>query len=194
MRMMKKISAAGVLAQMTCLGAVDAHPQPALAPAHNPQQYPFYLDLSAAAQLRAAVRYLRDGRDQDIRATREVMVCGGAFHSPHLLMLSGIGDAVSLRALGIQVHKDLPGVGKNLQDHLLQPIFYHSRQELPVPQFIAEAGLFVRTRPGMQAASPNLQFHFGAGLPAFTPPSLGAHFAFVASLVQSLTRGEVNLK
>jgi len=52
MRMMRKISAADVLAQMTCLGAVDAHPQPALAPAHNPQQYPFYLDLSAAAQLR----------------------------------------------------------------------------------------------------------------------------------------------
>ncbi|HWX27453.1 MAG TPA: GMC oxidoreductase [Steroidobacteraceae bacterium] len=194
MRMMRKISAAGVLAQMTCLGAVDAHPQPALAPAHNPQQYPFYLDLSAAAQLRAAVRYLRDGREQDIRATREVMVCGGAFHSPHLLMLSGIGDAVSLRALGIQVHKDLPGVGKNLQDHLLQPIFYHSRQELPVPQFIAEAGLFVRTRPGMQAASPNLQFHFGAGLPAFTPPGLGANFAFVPILVQPLSRGEVKLK
>jgi choline dehydrogenase-like flavoprotein len=53
----------------------------------------------------AAVRYLRDGREKDIRGTREVMVCGGAFHSPHLLMLSGIGDAVSLRALGIQVHK-----------------------------------------------------------------------------------------
>jgi choline dehydrogenase len=82
------------------------------------------------------------------------MVCGGAFHSSHLLMVSGIGDAVSLRALGTRVHKHLPGVGKNLQDHLLQPIFFHSRQELPVPQFIAEAGLFVRTRPGMRQPPP----------------------------------------
>jgi choline dehydrogenase len=140
------------------------------------------------------VRYLRDGREQDIRATREVMVCGGAFHSPHLLMLSRIGEAASLSALGLGVRKALPGMGKNLQDHLLQPIFYRSQQDLPVPEFIAEAGLFVRTRPGMQAASPNLQFHFGAGLPAFAPPGLGANFAFVPILVQPLSRGQVRLE
>jgi len=140
------------------------------------------------------VRYLLDGREQEIRAEREVIVCGGSFHSPHLLMLSGIGEAAALRALGIAVQQDLPGVGKNLQDHLLLPIFYHSRQDLPAPEFIAEAGLFVRTRPGMPAALPNLQFHFGAGLPAFTPPGLGAHFAFVPIVIQPLSRGQVRLK
>ena len=140
------------------------------------------------------VRYRQDGREQDIRAAREVIVCGGAFHSPHLLMLSGIGDAALLRAFGIKVQMDLPGVGKNLQDHLLQPIFYRSQNDLPVPEFIAEAGLFVRTRPGMQAASPNLQFHFGAGVSAFSPPGLGANFAFVPILIQPLSRGQVGLK
>src|SRR5262245_17449774 len=52
MQLTKKIGAGGVLTQMTCLGAVDAHPQPAVAPAHNLQQYPFFLDLSAATRLR----------------------------------------------------------------------------------------------------------------------------------------------
>jgi choline dehydrogenase len=48
----------------------------------------------------------------------EVILCGGAFNSPQLLQLSGIGNAGELGALGVQVVEDLPGVGENLQDHL----------------------------------------------------------------------------
>lgn len=61
----------------------------------------------------------RNGRETLIRAAREVVLCAGAVNTPRLLMLSGIGDADALGRLGIPVAADLPGVGRNLQDHLL---------------------------------------------------------------------------
>jgi len=60
----------------------------------------------------------RGGRTQIIRAEREVILSSGAINTPRLLMLSGIGDAAELAALGIKPVHDLPGVGKNLMDHL----------------------------------------------------------------------------
>src|SRR5262249_59970197 len=57
------------------------------------------------------------GGTESIRAG-EVLLCGGAFNTPQLLQLSGIGDAGHLRGLDIPVVADLPGVGANLQDHL----------------------------------------------------------------------------
>ncbi|SFV07893.1 GMC family oxidoreductase [Pseudoduganella namucuonensis] len=65
------------------------------------------------------VEYLKDGQTHVARAASEVLIAGGAFNSPQLLMLSGIGPADELRKLGIAVRHDLPGVGKNLQDHPL---------------------------------------------------------------------------
>ncbi len=70
------------------------------------------------------VRYLRGVKMMEVRAEREVLVCQGSIGSPQLLMLSGIGPADDLRALGIEVHADLPGVGQNLQDHLNIPVVY----------------------------------------------------------------------
>lgn len=64
------------------------------------------------------VRVRRDGRDFNIGAEAEVLLAGGTFHSPHLLLLSGIGPAEHLKSVGVDVVKDLPGVGENLQDHL----------------------------------------------------------------------------
>lgn len=58
-----------------------------------------------------------NGTVETAHARREVILCGGAVGSPHLLMLSGIGPAEHLRAHGIDVVKDLPGVGQNLNDH-----------------------------------------------------------------------------
>ena len=58
------------------------------------------------------------GSVKRIGARREVIVSGGAINSPVLLMNSGVGSAVELKAVGIEVHHDLPGVGKNLQDHV----------------------------------------------------------------------------
>lgn len=63
------------------------------------------------------VELLHDGQRREVRARREVIVCAGAFNSPQLLQLSGIGPAARLQALGIEVVTDLPGVGANLQDH-----------------------------------------------------------------------------
>ncbi|MFM1887695.1 MAG: hypothetical protein RL026_2852 [Pseudomonadota bacterium] len=63
------------------------------------------------------VQYLQRGQPRHAHAAREVVVCGGAFNSPQLLLLSGIGPAEELRALGIAPVLDLPGVGRNLSDH-----------------------------------------------------------------------------
>jgi 4-pyridoxate dehydrogenase len=59
------------------------------------------------------------GQLETVRARREVILCGGVINSPQLLMLSGIGEAAQLRRHGIDVKVDLPGVGQNLQDHIV---------------------------------------------------------------------------
>jgi choline dehydrogenase-like flavoprotein len=64
------------------------------------------------------VEYARGGRLHRAPATREVLLAGGAFNGPQLLMLSGIGDPGHLREMGIEARVSLPGVGRNLQDHL----------------------------------------------------------------------------
>ena len=143
------------------------------------------------------VEYVQNDQTHQVKAQREVVVSAGAFDSPKLLMLSGIGPAEQLQAHGISVVVDLPGVGHNLQDHLLMPIAYKSKQELPVPTFIAEAGLFVRTRRGMKAAAPDLQFHFSAGIPALALPDYpveGPSFVFVPILAKPQSRGQVSLR
>jgi choline dehydrogenase len=64
------------------------------------------------------VEYLRDGQSSFAEAAKEIIIAAGAFDSPKLLMLSGIGPAEHLRAHNIPVAADVPGVGGNLQDHL----------------------------------------------------------------------------
>ena len=64
------------------------------------------------------VEYSRAGETVRVYADREVILCGGAINSPQVLLLSGVGDAVHLRERGIPVVQHLPGVGRNLQDHL----------------------------------------------------------------------------
>jgi len=64
------------------------------------------------------VEYRTGNSTKHARASREVIICGGVFNSPQLLMLSGIGDENELKALRIPVVDNLPGVGKNLQDHV----------------------------------------------------------------------------
>ena len=77
--------------------------------------------------------YRQDGQTQQARADREVIVSAGAFLSPKLLMLSGIGPADHLRRIGIPVVADLPGVGQNLQDHLQVPVVFRSKLRPPNP-------------------------------------------------------------
>jgi choline dehydrogenase len=71
------------------------------------------------------VHYIdRHGAEHFVRAREEVILASGAIASPQLLMLSGIGDGAQLREHGIPVRADLPGVGKNLQDHLQARLVY----------------------------------------------------------------------
>lgn len=72
------------------------------------------------------IEYRRDGEAVSVYAAREVVITGGAYNSPQLLMLSGIGPADELRALGIEPVVDLPGVGRNLQDHVVVAMMYRA--------------------------------------------------------------------
>ncbi len=74
------------------------------------------------------VQAVRAGRALRIRARREVLLAAGAYGSPQLLMLSGIGPAAELQALGIAVQRDLPGVGSNLIEHPRMPLQFAARQ------------------------------------------------------------------
>ena len=72
------------------------------------------------------VTYRRDSRLFTARARQEIILCAGALRSPQLLELSGIGDAAVLRRVGIEVAHHLPGVGANLQDHLMARVGFES--------------------------------------------------------------------
>ncbi len=142
------------------------------------------------------VEYLRDGRTERAMATQEVVVCAGAYESPKLLMLSGIGPAGTLRAHGIPVVADLPGVGQNLQDHMILGVAYLSRQEHPhPPTLIAETGFFTRTGVNGDAEPPDLQMKYG-GL-KFVSPQYdrdGPGFTFAPVLIQPRSVGYVTLR
>jgi choline dehydrogenase len=73
------------------------------------------------------IEYRQGERTVNVRATREVILSGGAFNSPQLLMLSGIGPADELRSHGIAVQVDLPGVGRNLSEHARVPVEFATR-------------------------------------------------------------------
>ena len=123
----------------------------------------------------------RHGRSTKVARGREIISCGGAFNSPQLLQLSGVGDPDHLASLGIPVVSALPGVGENMQDHLEVYIQYACKQPVSMQPHLAkwkmpwiglqwlfrkgpattnhfEAGAFVRSNPGERY--PNLMFHF----------------------------------
>ena len=74
------------------------------------------------------LRYVKNGKTETVRADREVILSGGVASSPHLLMLAGLGDPEVLAMAGIRTRIDLPGVGRNLQDHI-SPIVHFGRKE-----------------------------------------------------------------
>jgi len=77
------------------------------------------------------VEYRHEGNLKIARADREVILCGGVVNSPQMLMLSGIGDPEELRAQDLSVAIDLPGVGKNLQDHVSTILMYTRSERGP---------------------------------------------------------------
>lgn len=160
------------------------------------------------------VTYLRDGRTETAHAAREVLLSGGAINSPQLLMLSGLGAADHLRALGIPVLADLPGVGQNLQDHLLCGVVYESTRPVtldkaetigniaaylcfrkgPLTSNVAEAGGFFKIRP--DAPAPEFQYLMAPAVfidHGFHKPTVFG-YSFGPALLRPRSRGALTLR
>ena len=165
------------------------------------------------------IRYRRDGADIEVRANREVILSAGAFQTPQLLMLSGVGDESHLRQFGIPVVHHAAGVGKNLQDHLQSRLMYRCSKPIttnddlksvwgrarigakwllmkkgPVAAGIQLGGMFART--DVREKTPDVQFHFGtisadstAGQPHDFPG-----FTMSVCQLRPTSRGEVKLR
>jgi choline dehydrogenase len=143
------------------------------------------------------LEYLQNGQIHRVGSEAEVIVCCGAFASPKLLMISGIGSAKHLQEHDIPVVADLPGVGQNLQDHVLFGVGYRCQTAQPVPNLLAEAGLFTYSSSDIdrQLNAPDLQFFFGpVQFLAAQYQVDGPGFTFAPILVQPESRGTVTLR
>ena len=160
------------------------------------------------------VEYARQGELKQATAEREVILCGGAVNSPQLLMLSGIGPAEHLNDLGIPVLSELPGVGQNLEDHLLVGVTYQCTKPISMADAekvknvlsyllfrkglltsnVAEAGGFIKTRGDRIAADLEILF-----APAFfmshgsLNPS-GHGFSIAVGIMHPESRGRIALR
>lgn len=130
----------------------------------------------------SSVQFSRGGDSLEVKARQEIILCAGAIGTPHLLQLSGIGDGGLLRDAGLESQLHLPGVGRNLQDHLqLRAVYqvsgirtmnemYHSlpqrmwmgvdyalRRKGPLTMAPSQLGIFMRSDRDQQRA--NIQFH-----------------------------------
>jgi choline dehydrogenase len=161
------------------------------------------------------VEYVQDGERQLARAEREVVLSAGAFGSPHLLMLSGVGPAAQLRRFGIPAVADLAAVGAGLQDHphlrvawaMPEPVGemtafdaaavaeYEAHGTGPMSSNLGAACGFIRTREGLSA--PDVQFHWVAaaygrpGADGSVPSAEG--FLISICVLKPASRGSVTL-
>jgi len=166
----------------------------------------------------AGVEIARGGRREVLRARRGVVLSAGAIGTPHLLLVSGIGPAAQLRAAGVDVVRDSPEVGRNLQDHLdvfliyrlKGPFSYDRYKKLgpqiwaglqfvlfrsgPVTSNVVEGGAFWTLDPA--ETQPDVQFHFlaGAGVEAGIADVPGGHGCTLnAYLTRPKSRGSVSI-
>lgn len=164
------------------------------------------------------VEYRRDGELHEVRAGAEVILSAGAIGSPQILQNSGIGPAALLRKVGVPVLHDLPGVGRNLQDHLQVRLVFKTRERTlndevnsligkawvgmqymlnrTGPLTLAASQVTIFTRSSPEADRPDIQFHMQP-LSA-DKPGEGAHpfSAFTASVCQlrPFSRGHVEIQ
>ncbi|MDI1345460.1 MAG: choline dehydrogenase [Pseudolabrys sp.] len=165
------------------------------------------------------VDYRQDGDVHTAQANIEVIVAGGAFNSPQLLQLSGVGPAEHLRSLGIPVIADMPGVGADLQDHYQVRMQYRCTEPITMNDVVNSwhrrigaglryivsrkgmltigagyAGAFLRTRPELE--TPDVQIHFIIFSAETTGANLHPFPGFIASVCQLRpeSRGFVRIK
>jgi choline dehydrogenase len=147
------------------------------------------------------IKLLTAGNVKDISVTKEVIVAAGGVHSSKLLMLSGIGDASALQKLGIDVVENLPGVGQNLQDHVLvSGVLFKYKGKIPdrpADSNAVEAEVYLSSGVSSEETDINLVLE---QLPAVTPEAaarFGAPpadaFTIAPALVQPTSRGLVKL-
>lgn len=145
------------------------------------------------------VEYDRDGATQEVRGGT-VVLCTGALGSPEILLRSGVGPREELEELGIDVVADVPGVGKNLQDHLLSPVIFTTEESHPVPDpnvAPAEVHLFAKSRPDL--AVPDTQpifFSVPMYSQGYTKGEMSGPdkaFSMLGGLVRPVSRGTVTL-
>lgn len=130
------------------------------------------------------VEYVANDQRGEVSAQREVVLCAGAVESPRILMSSGIGPADQLRAHGIRVVADVPGVGRNLQDHVKLSIRWQGRTTLPAST--VTAGLLTSSLAGRR---PDLQFYVGRGIDQPDP-----FVTITIALVRPQSRGTIALR
>lgn len=166
------------------------------------------------------VEILQNGERKQISARREVIISGGAYGSPQILMLSGIGRSADLQALGIPVVQDLPGVGQNLQDHITATfnwktvytpdafglslrggvnivkaiLEWRKKRTGIITSNVAESNAFFKTRP--EAPAPEIQFAFVVGIvdDHNRKMHLGHGYCLHVTLSRPKSRGSVKLK
>jgi choline dehydrogenase len=141
----------------------------------------------------AGVAYVHDGAAGEAAADGEVIVCAGAIGSPRLLMLSGIGPAGHLKALGISPVADLPGVGENLQDHPAVKAAYRSAVALPASGY-NHGEVYAALRSLLCGDASDLHVFpilAPVAAPGRRPPPSG--FALVAAAMTPDSRGTVRL-
>ncbi len=146
------------------------------------------------------VRVMTDGATKDIAADKEVILAAGTINSPKLLMLSGIGEAKTLRSFGIDVVENLPGVGENLQDHVLvSGVVFNYKGKMPdrpAGSNAVEAEAYLSSGVSgntdislvlhqLPVVTPEVASRFG------TPPP--DTFTIAPSLVQPTSKGAVRL-
>jgi choline dehydrogenase len=132
------------------------------------------------------VTVLRGGQPTVVHAACEVIIAASTAESPKLLMLSGIGPADYLHAMGVIVRHDLAGVGEEFQDHVSAMFAFEPARDVPLSLFEDDAALFYRSEPAWIGA--DLETLFFAG-----PPD-GVGIAMRVGVVRPMSRGTVRLR
>jgi choline dehydrogenase len=129
------------------------------------------------------VEFLKAGQKTEVQCQRDVILSAGAIHSPHILMLSGVGEAAQLQAQGIAVLHHLPGVGQNYRDHVAVTVKHKSRKPISLYNFFnpliatREVAKFLLLRRGMLAQPPMQVVAYLRVLPGSENPDIKIHFA-----------------
>jgi choline dehydrogenase len=165
----------------------------------NPARHRSNLTVIGEAQVRSlllrgkaamGVRYRKEGRDDSATADK-VVLSAGVYHSPQILMLSGIGPSAELKRLDISVVQDMPGIGENYQDHPMVTMTFKANlaNQKPLMRARSTVKIYFKTDPAREY----LNFHI---IPreAIELSGIGDMLGFSCNLLEQTNRGKVTLR